>query len=47
MPTLEHIAMVADRFGQRLNGLAYLTIERSEATDSLRQVSGESGTRIK
>ena len=47
MPTLEHIAMVADRFGQRLHGLACLPIERSEATDSLRQVSGESGTRIK
>ena len=47
MPNSAHIAIVADRFGQRLNGLAYLTIGRGEATDSLRQISGESGTRLK
>jgi len=47
MPTRTHLVTVARKLKQQLNGKAFLTIQRSEITELLREVSGEPGTRIK
>ena len=47
MPTRTHLVAVARKLKQQLNGKAFLTIQRSEITELLRDVSGEPGTRIK
>lgn len=47
MPTRTHLVTVARKLKQQLNGKAFLTIQRSEITELLRDVSGEPGTRIK
>ncbi len=47
MPTRTHLVTVARKLKQELNGKAFLTIQRTEITELLREVSGEPGTRIK
>ncbi len=47
MPTRHHLALVARNLRERLNGKAFLTVERMEITQDLRDVSGEDTTRIK
>lgn len=47
MPTRAHLTTVARQLKQKLNGHAFLTIERTAITDMLREVSGEPTTRIK
>lgn len=47
MPTRTHLVAVARSLKQQLNGRAFLTIQRTEITKRLREVSGEPATRIK
>lgn len=47
MPTRTHLVAVARELKQRLNGKAFLTIQRTDITDLLREVSREPATRIK
>ena len=47
MPTRTHLVAVARGLKQQLNGHAFLTIQRTEITKRLREVSGEPATRIK
>jgi hypothetical protein len=47
MPTRTHLVAVARSLKQQLNGRAFLTIQRTEITKLLREVSGEPTTRIK
>jgi hypothetical protein len=47
MPTRTHLVAVARKLKQQLNGKAFLTIQRTDITDLLREVSGEPSTRIK
>lgn len=47
MPTRQHLVTVARKLKQQLNGKAFLTIERTDITQLLRDVSGEPATRIK
>ncbi len=47
MPTRSHLISVARQLKQSLNGKAFLTIDRREITELLREVSGEETTRIK
>jgi len=47
MPNPHHLTLVARQLKGRLNGKAFLTIDRSEITELLRQISGEDTTRIK
>jgi hypothetical protein len=47
MPTRTHLVAVARSLKQQLNGHAFLTIQRTEITKRLREVSGEPATRIK
>jgi hypothetical protein len=47
MPTRTHLVTVARKLRQQLNGRAFLTIDRTDITEMLRDVSGEPGTRIK
>lgn len=47
MPSRHHVTLVARQLKNRLNGRAFLTIPRVEATEMLRDVSGEETTRIK
>jgi hypothetical protein len=47
MPSRNDYVLVARELKKRLNGKAFLTIPRREVTEILRDVSGESTTRIK
>jgi hypothetical protein len=47
MPTRTHLVAVARKLKQQLNGHAFKTIQRTEITALLRDVSGEPTTRIK
>ena len=47
MPTRTHLVTVARKLKQQLNGRAFLTIQRTDITELLREVSGEPTTRIK
>ncbi len=47
MPTRTHLVAVARSLKQQLNHRAFLTIQRTEITKLLREVSGEPATRIK
>lgn len=47
MPTRTHLVAAARKLKQQLNGHAFLTIQRTEITAVLRQISGEPATRIK
>jgi hypothetical protein len=47
MPTRTHLVSVARKLKQELNGHAFLTKARTDITKLLREVSGESATRIK
>lgn len=47
IPTRTHLVTVSRKLRQQLNGRAFLTIERTQITELLRQVSGEPTTRIK
>lgn len=47
MPTRTHLVTVARKLKGQLNGHAFQTIERTEITNILREVSGEPSTRIK
>lgn len=47
MPTRTHLVAVARRLKRELDGRAFLTIQRTNITDYLRQESGEPTTRIK
>jgi hypothetical protein len=41
MPTRTHLVAVARSLKQQLNGHAFLTIQRTEITKRLREVSGQ------
>src|SRR5947207_2844029 len=47
MPSRHQLTSVARELKKRLNGKAFLTIERMEITNLLRETSGEDSTRIK
>lgn len=47
MPNRNQYVLVARELKKRLNGKAFMTIYRHEITEILRDVSGESTTRIK
>jgi hypothetical protein len=47
MTTRTHLVDVARQLKRRLDGRAFLTIERTEITGMLRTISGEPSTRIK
>jgi hypothetical protein len=47
MPTRSHLVAVARKLKQQLNGHAFLTIDRTDITEMLREISGEPSTRIK
>lgn len=47
MPGRNHYVLVARELKKRLNGKAFMTMPRHEVTTILREVSGESSTRIK
>jgi hypothetical protein len=47
MPTRTHLVTAARKLKQQLNGRAFLTIQRTDITELLREVSGEPTTRIK
>lgn len=47
MPGRSHLVQVARQLRRRLNGQAFLTLDRVEVTQILRDVSGEDATRIK
>lgn len=47
MPSRTHLVAVARDLKERLNHRAFLTIDRSEITELLREKSGEPTTRIK
>lgn len=46
-PSRHHLSIVARQLKARFNGRAFLTIQRMEVTNMLREVSGEETTRIK
>lgn len=47
MPTRSHLVTTARELKKRLNGRAFLTIERTEITQLLRAIASEPTTRIK
>lgn len=47
MPSRTHLTAVARELKRELNGLAFKTVERSDITKLLREISGEPSTRIK
>lgn len=47
MPRRSHLVRVARDLKQKLNGQAWLTIDRMEITGLIRAASGEGGTRLK
>jgi hypothetical protein len=47
MPTRTHLVTASRKLKQQLNGRAFLTIQRTDITELLREVSGEPTTRIK
>jgi hypothetical protein len=47
MPNRSHLVAVARKLKRQLNGQAFLTIDRTDITEMLREVSGEPSTRIK